>query len=407
MPKYDRDGNPYTYSIRQYDENGLRNYDTTYSNDGDTLVVTNVFRTISVQGQKIWNELGNGARPTSVAVDLYRSDDPSHVYRSTNISAENASSATIWGYQFDNLPQYDQNAVPFEYSVKEHSAPKYYESSVVGMDITNTYHPEPVDFNFALKKLILARRIGLDTFHFVMQGVDGAPMPNGAINGEIRLSGINGVHNFGDVTYSHVGQYVYRFYEEAGTNQKFTYDTSILTMIVNVTDVDGKLQTGYRVTREKDGQVIDEGGKLEIKNIYHYDGDSDEIGGGSGGSGNSGSSSGGSSTTKLIERENNQTSNQVAKDKSNPEEKVTLEESKDHQKDPDQPNRGEDKSTSSKTSSNTSASSDQVAKKKKKKFGIPKTSDAFNFIPWAIFIVIGLVLLVIVLIKNRKNKEKK
>lgn len=198
---------------------------------------------------------------------MYRSDDPSHVYRSTNISAENASSATIWGYQFDNLPQYDQNAVPFEYSVKEHSAPKYYESSVVGMDITNTYHPEPVDFNFALKKLILARRIGLDTFHFVMQGVDGAPMPNGAINGEIRLSGINGVHNFGDVTYSHVGQYVYRFYEEAGTNQKFTYDTSILTMIVNVTDVDGKLQTGYRVTREKDGQVIDEGGKLEIKKI--------------------------------------------------------------------------------------------------------------------------------------------
>ena len=240
-----------------------------------------------------------------------------------------------------------------------------------------------------------------------MQGVDGAPMPSGAINGEIRLSGINGVHNFGDVTYSHVGQYVYRFYEEAGTNQKFTYDTSILTMIVNVTDVDGKLQTGYRVTREKDGQVIDEGGKLEIKNIYHYDGDSDEIGGGSGGSGNSGSSSGGSSATKLIEREKDQTSNQVAKDKSNPEEKMTLEESEDHQKDLDQPNRGEDKSTSSKTSSNTSASSDQVAKKKKKKFGIPKTSDAFNFIPWAIFIVIGLALLVIVLIKNRKNKEKK
>lgn len=86
---------------------------------------------------------------------------------------------------------------------------------------------------------------------------------------------------------------------------------------------------------------------------------------------------------------------------------MTLEESEDHQKDLDQPNRGEDKSTSSKTSSNTSASSDQVAKKKKKKFGIPKTSDAFNFIPWAIFIVIGLALLVIVLIKNRKNKEKK
>ena len=103
-----------------------------------------------------------------------------------------------------------------------------------------------------------------DSFTFILQGLDGAPMPEGSEGDIYRLavtspkgtrSGTPVAFNFGDIAYEKPGTYVYQVYEpaeEAGTTG-VTTSLSLYTVTVTVTDNhDGTLAVSSKITRVHD-----------------------------------------------------------------------------------------------------------------------------------------------------------
>lgn len=103
-----------------------------------------------------------------------------------------------------------------------------------------------------------------DSFTFILQGLDGAPMPEGS-EGDIyglavtspegTPSGTPVAFNFGDIAYEKPGTYVYQVYEpaeEAGA-PGVTTSLSLYTVTVTVTDNhDGTLAVSSKITRVHD-----------------------------------------------------------------------------------------------------------------------------------------------------------
>ena len=103
-----------------------------------------------------------------------------------------------------------------------------------------------------------------DSFTFILQGLDGAPMPEGSEGDIYRLavtspegtpSGTHVAFNFGDIAYEKPGTYVYQVYEpaeEAGTTG-VTTSLSLYTVTVTVADNhDGTLAVSSKITRVHD-----------------------------------------------------------------------------------------------------------------------------------------------------------
>lgn len=94
-------------------------------------------------------------------------------------------------------------------------------------------------------------------FTFKLTGLDGAPMPAGAVDGSITVTNrADGVFVFGDIVFDEAGTYTYELTEVAGTDEGITYDGSTHTLVVVVSDEDA------------DGD-----GKLDIASLT-YDGES-------------------------------------------------------------------------------------------------------------------------------------
>ena len=103
-----------------------------------------------------------------------------------------------------------------------------------------------------------------DSFTFILQGLDGAPMPEGSEGDIYRLavtspegtpSGTPVAFNFGDISYKKPGTYDYQVYEpaeEAGPTG-VTTSLSLYTVTVTVTDNhDGTLAVSSKITRVHD-----------------------------------------------------------------------------------------------------------------------------------------------------------
>ena len=63
------------------------------------------------------------------------------------------------------------------------------------------------------------------------------PMPEGSVDGAYSLT-ITGedTENFPTITYDRVGIYTYTVYQVAGTNQKCTYDDTVYTLMVTISN---------------------------------------------------------------------------------------------------------------------------------------------------------------------------
>lgn len=63
------------------------------------------------------------------------------------------------------------------------------------------------------------------------------PMPNGSVDGAYSLT-ITGedTENFPTITYDRVGVYTYKVYQVAGRNQKCTYDDTVYSLTVTITN---------------------------------------------------------------------------------------------------------------------------------------------------------------------------
>lgn len=108
-----------------------------------------------------------------------------------------------------------------------------------------------------------------DSFTFYLQGLDGAPMPEGSEGDIYRLavtspegtrSGTPVAFNFGDIAYEKPGTYVYQVYEpaeEAGA-PGVTTSLSLYTVTVTVADNhDGTLAASSKITRVHDDRGND------------------------------------------------------------------------------------------------------------------------------------------------------
>lgn len=79
---------------------------------------------------------------------------------------------------------------------------------------------------------------GAETFAFVLEGADGAPMPE---SDTIYITG-SGSGCFLPITYTQPGDYSYTLWEQAGNTEGYTYDDTVYEVTVQVTtDDDGQL----------------------------------------------------------------------------------------------------------------------------------------------------------------------
>ncbi len=86
-------------------------------------------------------------------------------------------------------------------------------------------------------KTMSGRRPQHGEFHFTLTAGDGAPMPANTENGTLSVSnGYRGEINFGHILYEQAGTYTYTLREEAGSAKGVTYDDTVYTLTVTVTD---------------------------------------------------------------------------------------------------------------------------------------------------------------------------
>ncbi|MBJ8104164.1 Cna B-type domain-containing protein, partial [Bacillus cereus group sp. N8] len=125
LPKYDEQGNEYTYTVSEVKVNG-------YEIKVEGTTITNTYKnteTTEISGKKVWDDNNAIDRPSTIKVDLLQNGQV--------IDTKEVSVATNWKYTFENLQAYDANGVAYKYEVKEQPVAGY-KSEVNGYDITNT-----------------------------------------------------------------------------------------------------------------------------------------------------------------------------------------------------------------------------------------------------------------------------
>ena len=119
--------------------------------------------------------------------------------------------------------------------------------------------------NLAGEKILDGRDwLANDSFTFILQGLDGAPMPEGAEGNISRIvvtspegtpSGTPVAFNFGDIAYNAPGTYTYQIYEPAEEAATHGVSTSLALYTVTVTaedNHDGTLAASARITCDRD-----------------------------------------------------------------------------------------------------------------------------------------------------------
>lgn len=119
--------------------------------------------------------------------------------------------------------------------------------------------------NLAGEKILDGRDwLANDSFTFILQGLDGAPMPEGAEKDISRVvvtspegtpSGTPVAFNFGDIAYNAPGTYTYQIYEPAEEAATPGVSTSLALYTVTVTaedNHDGMLAASARITCDRD-----------------------------------------------------------------------------------------------------------------------------------------------------------
>src|SRR5699024_6628457 len=124
LDEFNEQGKAYTYLIEEGDVpdqymSKVDGYDITNTRVGKT----------DISGTKVWKDDNTDDRPDSIDVNLLQNDI---VIETIEVTAEDD-----WAYAFTDLEEYDEEGRKYDYTVKEQPVPGY-ESTVDGMDITNT-----------------------------------------------------------------------------------------------------------------------------------------------------------------------------------------------------------------------------------------------------------------------------
>src|SRR5699024_17843 len=123
LPKYDDQGVEITYTV---DEESVEGYEK--SIEGNDITNLRV-GTTEVEVTKSWKDENETDRPETITVNLLQNGEFYEEYEVTK--------ANDWELTITDLPEFDEEGVAYEYTIKEHDVPGY-AADVDGFDITNT-----------------------------------------------------------------------------------------------------------------------------------------------------------------------------------------------------------------------------------------------------------------------------
>ena len=260
LPAYE-DGKLVTYSVEETYGDETLNYTMTigdpvqYTGEvSETIEVTNAHEPeqIDIPVEKVWKgDEDFDVRPESVTVELL-ADGKS--IGEEGLTAE-LNEENEWKFTFEGLDQY-ADGKEIEYSVKEVEVPAGYKSEAEGDNkgwtITNTF--TPVHFDPPVMKVVEGDEADSDdTFTFQFEGLDGAPMPEGA-EGQTKTATLKAgeEYEYGDVYLVEPGTYQYKITEVNEGKEGYAYDETEYLLVFEITvDEDNQLAVKLTINGEE------------------------------------------------------------------------------------------------------------------------------------------------------------
>ncbi len=261
LPAYEN-GKLVTYSVEETYADEKLNYEKTigdpvkYTGEvSETIEVKNTHEPEKVDvpvtkewaGDKDFTEY----RPEKIVVELFAGGKSSGEEGMTaELTAENE-----WTYTFEGLDKY-ADGKEIEYTVDETEIINGYVKKVEKSDeggyvIINTF--EPIHFDPPVMKTVKGDEAPEDTFKFQFEGLNGAPMPEGA-EGQIMTCELKAgeSHEFGDVYLVEPGTYEYKITEINDGKEGYTYDAKeyLLKFVITQAE-DGTLSCDLTINGEK------------------------------------------------------------------------------------------------------------------------------------------------------------
>lgn len=126
-------------------------YDVSYSNEGETFVVTNTRTTFvtDVTAFMKWEDAMNqdGIRPETVLFQLYADGEP----YGDPVTVSGSDTDNTWSYKWENLPKNSSGGVPVVYTINEVAGEPEgytYNLSDDGLTVTGIHGSDTIDFVF-------------------------------------------------------------------------------------------------------------------------------------------------------------------------------------------------------------------------------------------------------------------
>ncbi len=232
LPKYAA-GKEIAYTVTEEKVDG---YETTV--DGFSITNKHTPEQTSITVTKKWDDADNkdGIRPSSITVNLFADG--------TQVETATLNEGNGWTYTWEELDKKSAGK-DISYTVSEDKVEGYTAettgSAENGYTITNTHiaKPDAVTSDPPVQKVVQGNPATAATFTFQMKAVtEGAPMPEGSADGvkTVQITG-SGSYEFGVMTYTEAGEWVYEITELNGGVEGYTYDTSKYTLTVKVEEV--------------------------------------------------------------------------------------------------------------------------------------------------------------------------
>ncbi len=226
--------------------------------EASKAVFTNTRITTDIEVKKVWDDADDvdEFRPDSITVHLMNGE--------TEVGKEELTAENGWKFTFEDLP-YSEGGKEIKYTVTEDEVAGY-TPTIDGLVITNKHVPlEPVTHDPPVLKTITGDTPETkDKFTFTLTavsntaGVETMPMPEGS-DGKVKTATIEaGVkYEFGDISFSVPGSYVYEIREKDTKLEGYEYDTSVYTLTYEVKKSPDKTKADMTLTVTKDGEKVD------------------------------------------------------------------------------------------------------------------------------------------------------
>ncbi|MCD7808555.1 MAG: Cna B-type domain-containing protein, partial [Erysipelotrichaceae bacterium] len=124
--------------------------------------------------------------------------------------------------------------------------------SLGSLNFTNTYNPTEITYSITGIKVIsntdasTNRQVKAGEFTFEINAEGDSPLPENTT----VTNDADGNISFGEMTFNQTGTYTYYVKEVRGNDSTITYDETVYTIVITITDVDGYLSASANVTNE-------------------------------------------------------------------------------------------------------------------------------------------------------------